>query len=191
MTAFVQGTFLPPPPLFLYLRSSFIWHTPVLQGLSLNYSLVLEKSAKNPQDSISEGREERVFLSSKAALNPLCLWIWRASIQVTRMWVVKENPHNLFSSCTPICFILFILKINLFLASVGLCGCTWVSSSCTEKGLLSGCVSQAAHCGGFSCCKQWAWGLSSSGKWLRCSSSYGTFPKWGSNLRPLHWQADS
>ena len=30
--------------------------------------------------------------------------------------------------------------------------CVLALSSCSERGLLSGCGAQASHCGGFSCC---------------------------------------
>ena len=69
-------------------------------------------------------------------------------------------------------------------------------------GLLSGCSSQASHCGGFSCGGARALGPPGPGatatersssvvRGLRCSETCGIFLVQGSNLCPLHWQADS
>ena len=81
------------------------------------------------------------------------------------------------------------LFIYLFLAALGLC-----------------CCAQASHCSGFSCCRAQALGARASGVvahglWstgsvfvahgLSCSVAHGIFPDQGSNLCPLHWQADS
>ena len=68
------------------------------------------------------------------------------------------------------------------------------------------CGAWASHCGGFSCCGARALGtrasvvvargLQSTGSvvvvhGLSCSAACGIFPDQGSNLCPLHWQADS
>ena len=43
------------------------------------------------------------------------------------------------------------VAIFIYLAVLGLHGCTRAFSSYGEWGLLSGCSAQASHCGGFSC----------------------------------------
>ena len=48
------------------------------------------------------------------------------------------------------------LFIDLFLAALGLCGCTQAFSSCDEQRLLSSCGAWASHCSGFS---RGAWAL--------------------------------
>lgn len=92
--------FSPPPPFFFFrIWGSLLFDTlPSCKAYLLTVHWFWKKKFKNPQESISKGQKERVFLSSKAALNPLCSWIWRASIQVTRIWVVMENSYSLFSS---------------------------------------------------------------------------------------------
>ena len=67
--------------------------------------------------------------------------------------------------------------------------------------LLCSCGRQASHCGGIFCCGAQALGiripgvaicgLNSCDTWTSCSTACGISPDWGSNLRPLHWQADS
>ena len=77
--------------------------------------------------------------------------------------VVLSTGKHLCGNC------LLIKKNNfiylLFLAALGLCRCVGfvvfgcvrplslcgLSSSCGERGLLSGCGMQSSHCGGFSC----------------------------------------
>ena len=88
--------------------------------------------------------------------------------------------------CMYVCMYLFIY---LFMAALGL-----------------RCCVRASNCGGFSCCgalalRAWASvvvarGLQSAGSvvvvhGLHCSVACGIFPDQGSNLCPLHWQADS
>ena len=68
------------------------------------------------------------------------------------------NWERLFKKC--------YLFLYLFLAALGLCGCTWAFSSGGRQGLLSNCGARASHCGGFSCC--WAQVLEQS------LSSWGT-----------------
>ena len=61
------------------------------------------------------------------------------------------------------------VAIFIYLAVLGLHGCTQAFSSCGEWGLLSGCSEQASHCGGFSCRGTWALehtGFSSWGTWI-------------------------
>ena len=110
-------------------------------------------------------------------------------------------------------FIYIYIFIYLFLAVLGLRCCMRAFSSCGERGPTLRCSAQASHCGGFSCCGAQAlgvWasvvvahGLSSCGSQalecrlssvahrLSCSMECGIFPDQGSNLCPLHWQADS
>ena len=71
----------------------------------------------------------------------------------------------------------FFFKFYLFLAELGLC-----------------CYARASHCGGFSCCRAQALVMRASivvAHELNCSVACGIFPDQGSNLCPLHWQADS
>ena len=101
----------------------------------------------------------------------------------------------------------FIFFFNLFLFIYFWLRWVFVAaqafSSCGERGLLLG--AQASHWGGFSC-EAWglgarasvvaARGLQSAGSVavvhrLSCSTACGIFPDQGSNLCPLHWQADS
>ena len=52
----------------------------------------------------------------------------------------------------------------------------------------------ASHCGGFSCCGARVLGAQASvdvAHRISCSAACGIFPDQGSNLCPLHWQADS
>ena len=73
-------------------------------------------------------------------------------------------------------------------------------SSCSEQGLLSRCSVWASHRGGFACCGVWALGRAGSGAvvhrsiavahGLTCSAACGVTLE-GSNLCPLHCQADS
>ena len=94
-----------------------------------------------------------------------------------------------------------LLKIDLLLATLGLCCCVWAFSSCSAW---------ASHCSGFSCrgarapgtqasvaaarglssCGSQAlelW-LSSCGTGLSRSAARGIFAAQGWNLRLLHWQ---
>ena len=112
----------------------------------------------------------------------------------------------------------FIFKIityfiYLFLAVLGLCCCARAFSSCSEWGLLFIAVlgllivvaSLLVEHGLQACRLQQLWhkgsvlvahGLQSAGSvvvahGLSCSAACGIFPGQGSNLCPLHWQADS
>ena len=56
------------------------------------------------------------------------------------------------------------------------------------------CYVQASHCRGFSCCRAWAVGCTGSVavvQGLSCSTACVISLDKGSNLCPLHWQADS
>ena len=100
--------------------------------------------------------------------------------------VTPTSPGSSLESSKPYfhLFIIFFNVLFIFLAALGLHCCAW-----------------ASHCGGFSCC-----GARPLGAWasvvvavgsvvvahgLSCSAACGIFPDQGSNLCPLHWQADS
>ena len=70
-----------------------------------------------------------------------------------------------------------------FLAAQGL------FSSCSDRGLLSGCSGRASHCGGFSCCGAGALGATASVVVVfgfSCPTACGIFLDQGSNPWPLH-----
>ena len=70
----------------------------------------------------------------------------------------------------------------------------WTFSSCRERGSLPSCGAGASHCSGFSCQGAWALqpvGFSSYGTRFSCSIACRVILDQGSNLCPLHWQADS
>ena len=112
-----------------------------------------------------------------------------------------------------ILFYYFLKLINLFLSALGLRCCAWAFSSCSERGLLFIVVhgllivvaSLVAEHGLQAHRLQQLWlsgslvvarGLQSAGSvvvahGLSCSTACGIFPDQGSNLCPLHWQADS
>ena len=123
----------------------------------------------------------------------------------------KTYPHfsfqffsiTIFLSLSPQIrfFFLIIYFIYLFLAELGLCGCTRAFSSCGERGLLFVVVrrlltavaslvaehglqarglQQLQHAGSVVVAHR-----------LSCSTVCGIFPDQGSNPCPLHWQADS
>ena len=79
------------------------------------------------------------------------------------------------------------------MAVLGLRCCAQVFSSCSKQGPLSSCGARASHCSGFSCCSQAPEhaGSVAVALALSCPEACGLFPGQGSNLRPLHWQADS
>ena len=89
------------------------------------------------------------------------------------------------------------------MAALGLRCRMWAFSSCSERGLLFVAVrgllievaSLVAKHGraGFISCGSWALErrLSCCAHGLSCSEACGIFPDQGSNLCPLHWQADS
>ena len=84
--------------------------------------------------------------------------------------------------------------IYLFLAALDLHCFSQAFSSCSKRGLLSGCSAQVSHCSGFSCCRVWALGHTGSVAMvhgLSCSAAFEIFLKQGSNLCPLYWQAGS
>ena len=75
--------------------------------------------------------------------------------------------------------------IYLFLAALGLCCFAWPSLVV---------ISASFHCGGFSYCEAQALEAQASAAVahrLSCSVACGIFLGQGSNLCPLHWQADS
>ena len=111
-------------------------------------------------------------------------------------------------SCLPTPYFLFL--INLFILFIF--GC--IGSSLLHAGFLQlqragaslRCSVQACHCSGFSCCRAGApgvrasvavaCGLQSAGSAAvmhrpSCSAACGILPDQGSNLCPLHRQADS
>ena len=66
----------------------------------------------------------------------------------------------------------------------------WVFIAVCELSLVtqSGCSVQAAHCGGFSCCRAWVLEHRLSG----CDPvACGILPDQGLYLCSLHWQANS
>ena len=89
------------------------------------------------------------------------------------------------------------LKINLFLAVLGLCCCAGAFPACGGRGLVSRCSAGPSHWGGSPCCRAqvlWRSGFVSCGYWaLECGLSScahkpedcGIFPDWGLNLSPL------
>ena len=78
------------------------------------------------------------------------------------------------------------------MAVLGLHCCTQAFSSCGEQGILL-TAGQTSRSGGFSFSGARApeWGLSSVPHCLSCFRACGIFLGQGSNLCPLHWQADS
>ena len=73
---------------------------------------------------------------------------------------------------------------GFFFAALGLC-CYWKA--------LSSCSVWGSYCGGFSCCGARALGSVDSAvvvQKLSLPKACGIFPNQGSNLYPLHWQAD-
>ena len=70
---------------------------------------------------------------------------WPSTILGTVCSIIVNNSWHLFH--------VSLVKIfqNLFLAVLGLCCCRQAFSSCGERGLLSSCSAQVAHCSGFSC----------------------------------------
>ena len=83
---------------------------------------------------------------------------------------------------------IYIYIFFFFLAVLGLCCCTRAFSSCGEWGLLLLWSMGSRHVG-FSCCGARASVVVAHGP--SCSAACGIFPDQGSNLCPLHWQADS
>ena len=83
----------------------------------------------------------------------LCLCVLSSHENMSR-WIYLKKKHSNFTY-------LFI------------CGCAgsllpcWLFTSFGEQGLLSGCVAQASHCGGFFCSRAWALGCTG---FHRCSS---------------------
>ena len=88
---------------------------------------------------------------------------------------------------------LFIYLFYLFLAVLGLRFCARAFSSCSKRGTTLHRGARASHYRGLSC-----WGAQAPdahsvvvAHGLSCSAACGIFPDQGSNLCPLHWQADS
>ena len=85
------------------------------------------------------------------------------------------------------------LLIDLFLAALGLCCYSWTFSSCGSGG-----HSLAVVCGLLTAVAPLVSGHRLWGTWasvvvayrLSCPMARGVFPDQGSNLCPLHWQAD-
>ena len=87
----------------------------------------------------------------------------------------------------------FFRFINLFMAALSLHCCAWTFLSIESRGY-SSCGARASHCSGFSCWGAWALGAQASvaaACGLSCYLACGIFPNQGSNMCPLHWQADS
>ena len=76
------------------------------------------------------------------------------------------------------------LFIDLFLAALGLCGCTQAFSSCDEQRLLSSCGAWASHCSGFSC-GAWALGLGLSTCVLQAQLPLGIQDRPGPGIKPM------
>ena len=76
------------------------------------------------------------------------------------------------------------LFIDLFLAALGLCGCTQAFSSCDEQRLLSSCGAWASHCSGFSC-GAWALGLGLSTCVLQAQLPLGIQDRPGPGIEPV------
>ena len=125
-------------------------------------------------------------------------------------WEEGESSSFVTSWLHFILFHLFIFLINLFiylyLAVLGLRCCVQAFSSCGEWGATLRCSARASYCHGFCCCRAPALGARASvvvarrlwsagsvvvAHGLSCSTACGIFPDQGSNLCPLHWQADS
>ena len=88
----------------------------------------------------------------------------------------------------------------LFMDAPGLCSCMWAFSSCSQRGFSSWrCLasqrsglslqSTGSRCTGFSSCSTWASAVVMHR--LSCSAARGVFLDQGSNLCPLHRQAES
>ena len=122
------------------------------------------------------------------------------------LWII------IISICTYLSLPLFLKKIYLFLAVLGLCCCTRAFSSCGERGLrfvvvwgLLIAVASLVEHGLQACGLQQLWhagsvvvarGLQNTGSVIvahgpSCSAACGIFPDQSSNSSPLHWQADS
>ena len=79
------------------------------------------------------------------------------------------------------------------MAALSLHCCAWTFLSIESRGY-SSCSARASHCSGFSCWGAWALGAQASvaaACGLSCYLACGIFPNQGSNMCPLHWQADS
>ena len=68
-------------------------------------------------------------------------------------------------------------------------------SSCGARGILCSCGVWASYCRGVSHCRTQALGVQTQKLWcigwINCPKARGIFLDQGSNLCPLHWQADS
>ena len=93
------------------------------------------------------------------------------------------------------CLVFFKLinLINFFLSVLGLHCCAWAFSSCSEWGLLFTVVHGPLIAVASPAVEHGLQNASSVAVVHRSSLStaYGILPDQGSNLRPLHWQADS
>ena len=118
-------------------------------------------------------------------------WVWRG----ISLWFWFAFPYwpmvlNIFSCA---CWS-FVYIYILFLAVLGLCCCVWAFSLVAARRGYS-----LLRCAGFSL--RWLLLLRSTGSrhagsvvvahGLSCSTACGIFPDQGSNMCPLHWQADS
>ena len=87
------------------------------------------------------------------------------------------------------------------MAALGLCCCPQAFSSCCERGLLFVAVRGLLNAVASLVAKHrlkvhslqqlWHTGSVVMAHGLSCSAACGIFPDQGSNLCPLHWQADS
>ena len=106
------------------------------------------------------------------------------------------NESTLLSLCLAFFVFFFFLNSVLYLFTFG-CAVTSLLrgffSSCGDRGLLSSCSAWDSHCSGCSCYNGLQGPLASvvAVHWLSCPSACEIFPDQGSNLCPLHWQADS
>ena len=85
-------------------------------------------------------------------------------------------------------------KIIYILAGLRLHCCAQAFSSCSQLGLLSSWVRWASHLVASLVCRAQVLGVQASvvvARGLSCPVTCGIFLDQGSNLYPLHWQADS
>ena len=107
-----------------------------------------------------------------------------------RQFPRSENPF----ACEQIEMAMFFFFFNLFLAALGLRCRAQAFSSCSEQGLLFVAVCWLLIAVASLVAEHGFLGMRASvvvAHGLSCSAACGIFPDQGSNLCPLHWQADS
>ena len=113
---------------------------------------------------------------------------WNAFLVLTNQVTINLKRSGEFS------LPLFLKKMYLFLAVLGLRCCAGFFSSCSEWGLLSGCGAWASHCRGFSWCGAQALGARTSlavVHRISYSTACGIFLAQGSNWCPSHCKVNS